>query len=738
MQASNIPFMPFLPLLNIIMLPLLILLMLILLILIIIITNNNNNNNNNTYPTNNLNSSSYTSSPHLQDIDANVWSSTTTEFNLYPEIQSNNIHTSNTHTNSHNINNNNNNTQYTAQHTPQIQQPVNIPTIPMIHKNPTASISSSSLSSQPPSSSFNQFTNKITSTTTNTQITTTNNNNNNNNNVNNNNLQHQHLYRPTTSTSTTPTIITNNNNNNRNKTNSQPKTLHTMTTDQNTWKLFQSMSLQQSREMMPNDERYKAIPRSFTHAMPLEQDTHINVSRRNSFGYPTTVFKVMHVDDGRLYCLRRLDNVRCINHRIADIVTDMWTRAILNNTNHASNTNNNNQINNQNNNHSNHNNNNNKMKKKGWKHHASKLSPSQEQTQTQHARLMDHPGIVTFRKCFHQNRAVFFVHDYYPNAQTLQEYLNNNAINAETIANHNYNNNNNTNNGSFPPLPESILWNFLTQLVTTLRAIHNSGLACRVLDLRHILCTPEVGSGVVVVMGNHHPNHDPHSFRHAHSHAGGDDHSSRLLTQRVRLRINCLGMLDALEYEARKPLISLQQEDIRSLGYLMLSLASGTELTSEAMETDLFAHCDAYVRHAYSNEFHALIWNLISPPPTPTHPTHPTHSTSSTPVGHHSRMDAPSSSASSSSSSLPPPTIEKVCRAVSHHALDALEDMHAVTDNLQGVLAGEYESGRALRLLLKLGFVNERPEFGVDSRWSETGDCYILKLFRDYGTYMFC
>lgn len=32
----------------------------------------------------------------------------------------------------------------------------------------------------------------------------------------------------------------------------------------------------------------------------------------------------------------------------------------------------------------------------------------------------------------------------------------------------------------------------------------------------------------------------------------------------------------------------------------------------------------------------------------------------------------------------------------------------------------------------KLGFINERAEFELDSRWSETGDRYIVKLFRDY------
>merc|ERR1712072_551669 len=44
----------------------------------------------------------------------------------------------------------------------------------------------------------------------------------------------------------------------------------------------------------------------------------------------------------------------------------------------------------------------------------------------------------------------------------------------------------------------------------------------------------------------------------------------------------------------------------------------------------------------------------------------------------------------------------------------------------------ELENGRLFRLIVKLGFVNERPEFLRDHAWSETGDRYILKLFRDY------
>jgi PAB-dependent poly(A)-specific ribonuclease subunit 3 len=72
-------------------------------------------------------------------------------------------------------------------------------------------------------------------------------------------------------------------------------------------------------------------------------------------------------------------------------------------------------------------------------------------------------------------------------------------------------------------------------------------------------------------------------------------------------------------------------------------------------------------------------------------------------------------------------------------------------DHLEGELLSELENARLVRLLAKFGFINERPEcvsmppnvilllkisatgrFARDSRWSETGDRYIIKLFRDY------
>lgn len=65
-------------------------------------------------------------------------------------------------------------------------------------------------------------------------------------------------------------------------------------------------------------------------------------------------------------------------------------------------------------------------------------------------------------------------------------------------------------------------------------------------------------------------------------------------------------------------------------------------------------------------------------------------------------------------------------------ALESIEAERAANDRLESELAKELENGRLLRLLVKLGFVNERPDGDMDTEWAETGDRYILKLFRDY------
>ena len=53
-------------------------------------------------------------------------------------------------------------------------------------------------------------------------------------------------------------------------------------------------------------------------------------------------------------------------------------------------------------------------------------------------------------------------------------------------------------------------------------------------------------------------------------------------------------------------------------------------------------------------------------------------------------------------------------------------------DQLERELVKQVHNSRLMRLMAKLASINERPEFNLDSSWSETGDRYLLKLFRDH------
>ena len=360
---------------------------------------------------------------------------------------------------------------------------------------------------------------------------------------------------------------------------------------------------------------------------------------RSSFGYHASIFKVINQEDGRQYCLRRFDHIKGVNQKIAMTVTNAWVRAV---------------------------------------------SRSRNANVTNVQRhVLNHPGLVRLFKCFYvvQNRAVFFVHQYHPMSLTLREFLYGvgrgmgGMLDAEMRANQ-----------GFHPLDEGTIWSYVTQLVSAVRAVHRANLACRTLQMNHILVTPEAGSGVDETSQNNMMKDEI------------------LRTNRVRLRINCLGIADALEFEARRPIGELQVEDLRCLGRIILSLTSGTEISSDA-SAETLNRCDGFMRQHYSQELHTLTMALLARPRP----------------GRMGMMI------------VNPPTIDEICRAVAEHAFDEMDSANAVVDGMDDALSAEYESGRALRLMMKLAFINERPEFGVDSRWSESGDCYVLKLFRDFG-----
>lgn len=71
-----------------------------------------------------------------------------------------------------------------------------------------------------------------------------------------------------------------------------------------------------------------------------------------------------------------------------------------------------------------------------------------------------------------------------------------------------------------------------------------------------------------------------------------------------------------------------------------------------------------------------------------------------------------------------------------HAGMALTESLYQHTDSCERLLHRELENGRLLLLMLKLGTLNERPANPNSSNdknsWSETGNRYMLKLFRDY------
>ncbi|KAJ1336583.1 hypothetical protein BSLG_007367 [Batrachochytrium salamandrivorans] len=79
-----------------------------------------------------------------------------------------------------------------------------------------------------------------------------------------------------------------------------------------------------------------------------------------------------------------------------------------------------------------------------------------------------------------------------------------------------------------------------------------------------------------------------------------------------------------------------------------------------------------------------------------------------------------------------PKSLDEVSRLIAPRLLQEVNDASQYNDRLEDELSRELENARLVRLLCKLGFINERPEYDLDLTWAETGDVYLLKLFRDY------
>ncbi|WVR04775.1 hypothetical protein IAU60_001787 [Kwoniella sp. DSM 27419] len=259
-------------------------------------------------------------------------------------------------------------------------------------------------------------------------------------------------------------------------------------------------------------------------------------------------------------------------------------------------------------------------------------------------RRMRHPNIVGLREAFttkaFNDNSLILVYDYHPLATTVwEEHL---AVPAHG-------------DPTAPPpqrkypIPERVLWSYITQIANALKAIHSSNLAVR--------------------------NLDP---------------SKVLITGKNRIRLNGCGVWDVLAHDANTPMGVYQQEDLVSFGKLIISMCCDFFQPGQHPNIPL-----EHIQRNYSADVRNLVIFLISKP-------------------------------------SPVKNIDEALKLMGPRILNELDAMQNYADTLESEIGAEMENGRIVRLLTKLGFINERAEFELDPRWSDTGDRYILKLFRDY------
>ncbi|KAK0519480.1 PAB-dependent poly(A)-specific ribonuclease subunit 3 [Tilletia horrida] len=352
-------------------------------------------------------------------------------------------------------------------------------------------------------------------------------------------------------------------------------------------------------------------------------------------------------------------------------------------------------------------------------------------------RRVRHPGVVCVREAFTTrafgDSSIVFVSDYHPLATNLlQEYLHPKPPRIDPRTNR------------LQPvnmqIPERTLWSYIVQLAGALRAVHRAGLAARCVEASKVL-----------------------------------------KTGKNRIRIGGCSIFDVLQFDPQQPtsgpghlsrLARQQAEDLYALGILILQLA--TNSMSATVNASAIQRSLDLVTRTYSMDLRDLCAWLLDARPRGgsggshtedssevfrtvaqleailTGLSHPTASLgesngAASSSSSHSRLSTTSAFSDSNggpsgwrrgvASNAKASTESKDGngdKGPQNRCADELDAALNWGDLLEGELMKETENARLVRLVCKLGLINERPEFDHDPRWSETGDRYIIKLFRDY------
>ncbi|KAK9367572.1 hypothetical protein V1509DRAFT_626349 [Lipomyces kononenkoae] len=225
-----------------------------------------------------------------------------------------------------------------------------------------------------------------------------------------------------------------------------------------------------------------------------------------------------------------------------------------------------------------------------------------------------------------------------------------------------------------PVVPEQVLWSYLVQLSSALKTIHSANLAARVLDPSKVI-----------------------------------------LTSKMRVRLSAVGIMDVIsgngDYNSRaESIAAIQQDDLYNLGRLILSIACNNHAISAnaTVPSQVIAKSLEYAGQSYSVGLKTALLYLLGNRPV-----------SAVAIGTDGLQE-------------PLKSIEEFLRIIAPYLQQNLNSSLHYQDTLESELCKELENGRLVRMLCKFNFINERPEYDHDSAWSETGDRYLLKLFRDY------
>lgn len=167
--------------------------------------------------------------------------------------------------------------------------------------------------------------------------------------------------------------------------------------------------------------------------------------------------------------------------------------------------------------------------------------------------------------------------------------------------------------------------------------------------------------------------------------------SKILVTEKNRIRLSGCGVLDVLAHDEDIDLRTLQRRDLYMAAYTALSVAANNANIDPSDPKVLLAR-------GYSEDLVVVLRKMLGD-------------------GYEAGCFA---------------SIDEVLRDLAQHLAENLDSALQYDDTLESELGQETENGRLVRLLTKLAFVNERPEYDGELAWGESGGRYMLKLFRDY------